>query len=196
MNNYEYIISSLRALAPDFRSGGEDAFASVAQWVRGQCSQADNALIDTLLEGFDGQSLGEGFYRGALRSGNRFIREYFAYDLRLRNAKAAFINKALGRPAGQDIFTPTPEGEEEFSAALSAPDALEREKALDRLLWNKAEAINTFEYFSIDAILGYLARLRLASRWARLDPERGKELFHRLLGDLRASGPEIRYDEK
>ena len=61
--------------------------------------------MDFLLRGLTGQDLDADFYAEALESKDRFIREYFRFDLNLRNAKVAYINKALGRPADMDIMT-------------------------------------------------------------------------------------------
>ena len=101
MNNYEYIVASLPVIASDYR-GPLDTDAIISE-IRSQLSPKDEAVLDTLLKGFDSDSLDAEFYRTALASKNRFIAGYFGYDLDVRNCRVAYLNKALGRPEGQDI---------------------------------------------------------------------------------------------
>jgi hypothetical protein len=61
------------------------------------------------------------------------------------------------------------------------PDLLEREYAIDQLAWGLIDQINFFESFSIDLILGYLVKLRLARRWLLLDPAAGQAKFRGIL---------------
>jgi hypothetical protein len=69
----------------------------------------------------------------------------------------------------------------ELLEAYDLPNLLERERAIDMLRWRYAETINAFTYFTADVLLGYLVRLRLLDRWARLHPERGAEALRRLI---------------
>ena len=96
MDNYEYIIASLPVLTQDMRDSNGPDPKSLVLWIRSQCSARDNALIDILEEGFDQDRLGDGFYAKALASRNSFIRDYFSYDLMMRNEKVKWLNKALG----------------------------------------------------------------------------------------------------
>ena len=105
MKNYEYIVASLPVLSTDWKYGSSESFESILGDIREQLSKGDNAVMDFLLNGFDENSLDEDFYFKALRHPNRFIREYFRFDLNLRNAKVRFLNKSLGRPADEDVMT-------------------------------------------------------------------------------------------
>ena len=42
---------------------------------------------------------------------------------------------------------------------------------MDDLMWSKIESITTFDYFDINVILGFIARLNIVARWLKLDPE-------------------------
>ena len=51
--------------------------------------------MDRLLDGFKDENLNREFYEAALKDTNRFIKEYFTFDLNVRNGKARFLNKAF-----------------------------------------------------------------------------------------------------
>ncbi len=50
----------------------------------------------------------------------------------------------------------------------------EREQVLDRFRWSQAEGLAGFNAFSLDAILAYAVKLKLAERWAGMDDEAGR----------------------
>ena len=165
------------------------------QEIRELCSKEDNALIDVLIAGFDGANLDLEFYQKALKAKNSFIRDYFKFDLNVRNAKVRYLNRALERPADTDIFMEA-EGEfeeaQKLDAVLNQEDILSRERGMDDLMWSKIESITTFDYFDINVILGFIARLNIVARWLKLDPETGKQMFARLVEGVRGSYTGIR----
>lgn len=196
MNNYEYIVASLPVISSDFR--GQLDCEAVADEIRAQLSARDAALLDTLLEGFVADNLNADFYRRALASRDRFIREYFAYDLDVRNTRVEFLNKALGRPEGMDILVLDPEedpkefeGKKAVTEVLDTEDILARERGLDDLMWARIEEITGLQVFTLDAILGFTAKLQIIARWLKLDPETGRELFRRLVDEIRNNKKDI-----
>lgn len=197
MDNYEYIIAGLPALqqAP---TGASHADADrIMASIREQLSEKDNALVDLLLSGWDAESLDSAFYLKALNHRNHFIREYFAYDLNLRNLKVEYLNKSLGRPEDMDIVRLEGmdgsdfEGRQEIMSVLEGADILKRERGLDDLMWKKIEEITIMDVFDIEVILGFIARLKIIDRWDKLDPDTGNELFRKLVEEIRAT-----YDNK
>lgn len=64
---------------------------------------------------------------------------------------------------------------------------LEREKAIDLLKWNYIDELNTFNYFSVEVILGFVIKLGMVERWLKLDKKTGEEMFHKLVRDLENS---------
>lgn len=189
MNNYEYIIASL----PVLDSGNHkdiDAEALVGE-ILSQCSDSDRELVNLLLSGFDPDRLDRDFYVRALAHRNRFVREYFRADLNIRNAKVEYLNKTLGRPEGKDVILLEEDGTTDFEdrpvidSILYGNDILARERGLDDYLWKKIEEINELELFSIDVVLGFAARLKIVDRWLKLDPDLGRELFHRLINEIK-----------
>ena len=188
MNNYVYIISCLPVLS---RDSAVDADAIIAE-IEEQCSESDRAVISLLLDGFDGSKLDADFYRKALSHSSPFIRSYFSYDLDVRNAKARFLNREFGRAEEADTLSLGEEKHDFEDAAqlqdiLGSGDILGRERALDELMWQKIDALTTFDYFDLDAILGFLAKLKITDRWLKLDEETGRELFRRISDHVRAT---------
>ena len=195
MNNYEYLIASLPDITPDWKDSGEMSGDAFVDWLREGCSDSDRKLIDFLREGFAAENLNKDFYLRALSHRDRFLREYFRFDLNVRNAKVEYLNRELGRAAGTDIFLTDENGFEEEArqgAVLGSGDILSREKGIDELMWEKIESLTTFDYFDIDAILGFIAKLNIAMRWNRLDPETGREMFSRIVKEVRGSFTGVR----
>ena len=214
MKNYEYIVASLPVLSTDWKYGSSESFESILGDIREQLSKGDNAVMDFLLNGFDENSLNEEFYFKALRHPNRFIREYFRFDLNLRNAKVRFLNKSLGRPADEDVMTGLGKEDDtrtdidgylftggEFEEALrtdaifSGGDLLQRERALDDLKWGKINELTVFDDFDMEAILAFVAKLKIVDRWLTLDEEQGKEMFKRLVDEVRGTFKGVNYQE-
>ena len=213
MSNYEYIISSLPYLTMDFKYPGQAGFNSVISDIKRDLDDRDSALVDFLIKGFSEKDLDADFYAEALRKRNRFLREYFRFDLNLRNAKVRYLNAQLGREPDQDVMTgEDPEAEDvdidgfrfnggEFmeaakvDAVLSDPDLLAREKGLDDILWDKIDNLAIFHYFDIEAILAYIAKLRIVTRWLNLDEEVGRDVFRRLMKDIRGTYKGVKYTE-
>ena len=214
MSNFEYILSSLPLLTADFKYAEGAGFQTVLDEIRRDLSEADTATVEFLLRGFDDGQLDEDFYAAALRHHNRFIREYFRFDLNLRNAKVRYLNQELQRSPGQDVMTgenpDAPDtdidgfrfttGEFQEAAvvenALSSTDLVSREKALDDILWKKVDDLATFHYFDLEAVLGYIAKLHIVNRWLALDETAGRERFHQLVEEVRGTFKGVEYTEQ
>ena len=188
VNNYEYIIASLPVLQADYR-GPLDA-AVLLEEIREQLSGADAAALQFVLDGWTAECLTEEFYEKAAKSRSSFIKGYFLYDLQLRNAKVAWLNKVLGRPEDQDLL-PCPDEDFEDAArvaeVLSGTDILARERGLDALLWERIDSLTVMHVFDLDLILGFAARLQIVNRWLRLDEATGRELFEKMVRDIKAN---------
>ena len=197
MDNYEYIIASLPVLQQDDVKPGQLVAQELLDEIREQLSARDASLLDLLLDGYDPERLDAEFYRGALRHRNRFIREWFRFDLDLRNATVAFLNDSLGRPDGQDLVLLKGREADEFPEeqavqdVLNRADLLQRERGLDDLRWRKAEELTALDVLDLECILGYTVKLKIIDRWLQLDPEAGRELFRKLVSDIRST-----YDNK
>ena len=207
MKNYEYIIASL----PDITTGwkfGEKGPDDYIEEVTSACTEKDKALIEFLMSGYLDENLNPEFYLKALTHKDKFIREYFRFDLNVRNAKVKYLNKALERPAAQDVLTFSEETSQyvldaagaEFEEAgdlesiLNTGDILTRERGIDDLMWSKISDLTTFNYFDIDAILGFIAKMNIVARWYKLDEQTGREMFKRLVDEVRGTFKGVEYN--
>ena len=207
MKNYEYIVASL----PDITTGwkfGEKGPQDYMEEIVSLCSDQDRKLIDFLMSGYMDENLNAEFYAKALTHADRFISEYFRFDLNVRNAKVKYLNKALGRPADKDVLAFSEDApqavldaaDQEFEEAadletiLNAGDILSRERGIDDLMWEKIDNLTTFNYFDIDAILGFITKLNIVARWYKLDEQTGREMFKRLVDEVRGTFKGVEYN--
>ena len=207
MANYEYIVASL----PDITTGwkfGEKGPEDYIEEIRSLCSDKDRELVGFFLDGYQDENLGVEFYAKALTHDDTFIRKFFLFDMNVRNAKVQYLNKALGRPAGKDVLTFPEETDqrvldavsEEFEEAseletvLNLGDILSRERGIDDLVWEKVDSLTTFNYFDIDAILGFIAKLNIVARWFKLDEQTGREMFRKLVDEVRGTFKGVEYN--
>ena len=207
MNNYEYIVASL----PDITTGwkfGEKTPEDYIEEIVDLCSDKDRKTIAFLIDGYCDEKLNAEFYSTALQHKNAFIREFFLFDLNVRNAKVKYLNKALGREADKDVLTfgedaapkvlEATEKEFEEASALEAvfaqADILSRERGIDDFMWDKINDLTTFNYFDINAILGFITKLNIVARWYRLDEQTGREMFKKLVDEIRGTFRGVEYN--
>lgn len=215
MSNFEYIISSLPFLTTQYKYAEGEGFASVVSQIREELSEKDGEALDFLLSGFDADQLNPDFYARALAHPLRFLREYYRFDLNLRNAKVRFLNRVLGRPDLQDVITGMGDTEDEnldidlyrfrggefeeeeaAASALAQDSLLGREKALDDVIWEKISSLETFHYFDLTAVLAYVAKLHIVDRWLALDEQKGRDLFRQLVQEVRGTFQGVQYTDK
>lgn len=151
-------------------------------------------------------SLFGAYYRYCAASRCRFVREWAEADRNLRNITAALTARQKGINIG-DVVVGEGDVVSQLSRSSAADfglkgeltyvdnliaalgdnqDLLDKEHRIDLIRWNMAEELATFDYFNINYLLSYVARLGLVHRWAMLDAERGKEMFRKLVGSLGA----------
>ena len=189
MDNYVYIVAGLPELTSGFEDTGFD-YAAVKESIMELLSEKDQQLVELMEEGFDENTLGADFYAKASQSKNRFIREYFDFDGRLRNIKVHYLAKRLGKN-GDDYLVELPEAdfeeEKQIGEILQDADFVDREQRMDELKWEKASDITRMDYFNMNAILAFLVKAKTVQRWSELDPEKGTEMFHKLLEEIRSA---------
>ena len=209
MNNYVYIIAGLPDFTPDWRKGETVLDGYLAQ-VRELLSAKDNEVVDFIMKGFDKDQIGLDFYKEALSHRIGFIREFFQFDLNVRNRKVSYLNQALGRDPEKDILKMRdPEAEEnglepeepEFKeagrlqAVLEGSDILSRERGIDDLYWDKIDQLTIFDYLNFDKILGVVAKMMIIRRWLILDENTGRAMFKKLVDEVRGTFKGVEYSE-
>lgn len=141
-----------------------------------------------------------GFYKKMMQHDNFFIRNYFTFDFRLRNILLA-INKRkfnideiklleteddevlqrlktstandFGLSASVDYIQP-------LLDVFEKDDIVYREKFIDQLRWDMIDQINTFSYFKVDVLFGYLIKLMIVERWLAMGVKSGQEAFTKI----------------
>lgn len=144
------------------------------------------------------------YYEECAKSGCRFLREWSEFDRTLRNVSAAAVARTAGRSidgaiiGGGDIADQLQRssaadfglrGEVAYidaviSAVNDEQNLVEKEHKIDLIRWEQASELAGFDYFNINAILSYLAKINIVARWALLSPKRGREMFERIMAEL------------
>ena len=193
MDNYVYIVAGLPELTSGFENTGFE-YKTVKEGIMELLSEKDQKLVELMEEGFDENTLGAEFYEKAAKSKNRFIREYFDFDGRLRNMKVNYLAKRLGKN-GEDFMVELPEAdfdeEKQIQEILADADFVDREQRMDELKWEKASDIARMDYFNMNAILAFLVKAKTVQRWTELDPDKGTEMFHKLVKEIRGTNAEL-----
>ena len=209
MSNYVYIIAGLPDFTPDWRQGEKSLDEYIGQ-VRDLLSRKDNETLDFIVRGFDKDQINLELYKEALSHKLRFIREFFQFDLNVRNQKVRYLNQALGRDPEKDVLSlRNPEAEEtglepeepEFKESaqlqhiLEGHDILSRERGIDDLYWEKIDELTLFEYLSFNKILGIMVKMMIIRRWLILDEEKGRAMFKKLVDEVRGTFKGVEYNE-
>lgn len=144
------------------------------------------------------------YYEACNNANCRFLREWAEFDRTLRNVSAAAVARSLGRPidsvtvGGGEVVEQLQRssaadfglrGEVAYIDAVIAAvndeqNLLEKEHKIDMVRWEQAMELAGFDYFNINAILSYLARINIVARWSLLDAKRGREMLQRIMAEL------------
>ena len=150
------------------------------------------------------KALWTAYYDVCAHSKCKFIREWSAFDRTLRNVAAAAVARAINRQieevtvGGGEIVKQLQRssaadfglrGELPYIDAVIAAvndesNMVEKEHKIDLIRWEQAVNLAAQSYFDINAILSYLVRVNIVSRWAKLDEARGREMFKRIMAEL------------
>lgn len=137
---------------------------------------------------------------------NEFLQKWFSFDRMLRNILAATnarklekdvasvlvgndsINQQLSQSLAADFGL---RGElvlmDKLVPILEIDNLFEREKKIDLLRWDYIDELNTFNYFNVDKVLGYLLKAEMIDRWIKIDPTLGDALLKRYFNDLKGT---------
>lgn len=144
------------------------------------------------------------YYEECARSKSRYMRNWSDFDRTLRNVAAAAVARATDRVVadslvgGGDIVDQLQRssaadfglrGELSYidaviSAVNDETNMVEKEHKIDLIRWEQAGELAAFDYFNLDAILSYLAKINIVARWSLLDPKRGREMLERIMVEL------------
>lgn len=146
------------------------------------------------------------FYNEMLALKNDFLKQWFEFELNLRNVLLVLSGKRNGisvenqvipanelaeimrRSNARDLGISSEWGwAEKVIQIAEIPNLMQREKATDILRWQYLDELNTFNYFRTEVLLAFYIKLGMIERWLKLDKTTGEELFRQLIGDLQNS---------
>ncbi len=66
-------------------------------------------------------------------------------------------------------------------------DIVEQEIAINLLQWKYLEELNTFNSFTVEKALEFVIKFIMMERWTKLETEQSREIFNKMLGELKNS---------
>ena len=145
-------------------------------------------------------------YEQGLKCRNKFVRDWFAYNMDVNNVLAATVAIKHGMDVQKVVVGETEVAQElrksgsaGNNARLAAlvPDLkevvdiaaisnlLDREKHIDALRWQWLENRTLFEVFNIEAVLAYYLKASILHRWDNLTVEQGEQVFRAMVADMK-----------
>lgn len=194
MGNYHYIIAGLPELLLNADNKGF-SYDAVRESIWSSSEEKDRRLMEWFDFGTQESNLTSHFYRAAFKSKSRFIRQYFALDLEIRNRKVDYVASKMGKDAskyrlGTSCGVELGLSEEQLnklSGIFANKNILEKEQQLDKFKWDYISGLNEYGEFNMDVILAFLAKGKLIDRWNKLDPGTGEEMFRKLVDEVRGT---------
>jgi len=163
---------------------------------------------DLLLE----DQLSRLYYEEMIQHPNRFLREWFGFNLDMRNVISGLnirklkadledhssifsLKKMLN--CENDVTEKILKSEEpDFSLSFDLPwieqlltlencDLVKFEQGVDNLRWEKVNELTLFSYFHIENILAFIIKLEIVTRWQNLDFDLGEITLNKLLTEMK-----------
>jgi len=145
------------------------------------------------------------FYKYAIETcSNKFIREWNQLNLNITNILTAMLARKQGWNVADFIkgdgevqemirenktkdFDLTHEFDyvKSLMSIVDEEDPVKKEKMIDAFKWMWLDEKTFFNPFSLEAVYAYICKLEMQYRWAKLDPESGKETFKQIIDNLR-----------
>jgi len=152
--------------------------------------------------------LQELFYQEATSSKQAFIRQWFQFEMDVKNLVTAvncyqyeydiqthLIADTTGNGIYQELIKGIPkpdalvwEDRPQLLQVLqvfdSVGDATEKEKEIDQIKFQFLDELIVFNYFTIEQLLSFVLKLQIIERWQKLDAQIGLEFLENLIRDL------------
>ncbi|MBU8892617.1 MAG: DUF2764 domain-containing protein [Bacteroidales bacterium] len=149
--------------------------------------------------------LTEMYYEYVLQTKNKFLKQWFEFSRNLNNILIGqncrnhnldvekqlignnFVTQSILNSNAKDFGLDVELSYvSEIMTHTDNENLLAREKGLDQLRWDKVEEITLFDYFTIEVVLAYTIKLDMAYRWLELDEETGRQMFGKIIDDLKS----------
>jgi hypothetical protein len=146
------------------------------------------------------------FYDAMLKLDNDFLRNWYQFNLNIRNITTALAARKHELPYENQIIGTGEISEtirkshardfglgseldymEDLMNVVRQDDIQVREKAMDQIRWEYLDEVTFFEYFTIERVLAFTIKLGMVERWLGIDVDHGREIFRKLLSELQSS---------
>lgn len=144
-------------------------------------------------------------YEYGLKSKNKFVRKWFAYNQDMNNVLVAAICRKHGFDVRKMIVGQGEVAEilrknlqqkdfglggvmdslQEIISLVDIDNLMEREKRMDALRFVWLEEATLFVDFSIENVLAYYLQAEMLNRWSLLTVEQGGKVFRELVADMK-----------
>lgn len=144
-------------------------------------------------------------YEYGLKSKNKFVRKWFAYNQDMNNVLVAAICRKHGFDVRKMIVGQGEVAEilrknlqqkdfglggvmdslQEIMSLVDIDNLMEREKRMDALRFVWLEEATLFVDFSIENVLAYYLQAEMLNRWSLLTVEQGEKVFRELVADMK-----------
>lgn len=144
-------------------------------------------------------------YEYGLKSKNKFVRKWFAYNQDMNNVLVAAICRKHGFDVRKMIVGQGEVAEilrknlqqkdfglggvmdslQEIMSLVDIDNLMEREKRMDALRFVWLEETTLFVDFSIENVLAYYLQAEMLNRWSLLTVEQGERVFRELVADMK-----------
>lgn len=146
----------------------------------------------------------EKYYTHVLSSQNQFLKDWFIFEMNVTNLLTGincrkfdrdpeeelignnFVTEAIKRSSAKDFGLDV---ELNYAGSViqiaEKENLLTREKNIDQFKWDQINELTLFHYFSIEVVIAYILKLKMIYRWMSLDEKTGREMFERLIDELK-----------
>ena len=144
--------------------------------------------------------LTEAYFKEAMKTGNKFFKQWMEFELNLKNLLLLMSNRKQPLPFSQIIIEadeiaalmkenpsadfsthPSIDFMNQAVKIIDIESVIEREKKIDALRWKKLEEMTFFNYFTVEAILSFIIKLMIIERWTMLKKEEGRDFLTSML---------------
>lgn len=150
------------------------------------------------------------YFEYILQTKNEFLRNWFVFQLHLKNILTAINCLKYGYNAEEQLIQnkenmhvwsylisqkikpelfkdEVPYYKEIFKIAETESNWIDKEKALDKLKWDYLDENTFFYYFTIEKVLSFVLKLNMTERWLKLDKKTGAALLNKLISEFKTT---------
>ena len=137
-------------------------------------------------------------------AGNDFLREYFRFELVLRNVLTIANMRKAGEDPADYVITTEDFGDNivkssspdlglgadypfvaKINELVDSGDLVQLEESLDKIRFDYIDNLIGYDTFSLNVVMAYGIKLLCAYRWQSLSAEKGRAIFEQIIAQIR-----------